>query len=138
MPVDTGKQRQLALQDGPPPPAVRLRAVGDNDQTPAETDSLRSSGAAPRGRLHDKLRVVDFLAGRRSKPVEHDRRIDDELRRLLRRQDALVLVIGLLLLTLAATLTCIYWHYARPFPSTDNAFIAARQIPVPASRHRSA
>jgi hypothetical protein len=138
MPVDTGKRRQPALQDGPPPPAVRMRAVGDNDQSTTETDSLRSSGAAPRRRLHDKLRFVDFPTGQKDKPAEHDRKVEDELHRRLRRQDALVLVIGLLLLSLAAALTCIYWHYAQPFPATDDAFIAARQIPVSASRHRGA
>jgi hypothetical protein len=113
-----------------------MRAVGD--RTTAETDSLRSGGAAPRGRLHGKLRVIDFPARQRDKPSEHDRKVGDELRRRLRRQDAIVLAIGLLLLTFAAALTCLYWNYARPFPSTDDAFIAARQIPVPTSRHRGA
>jgi hypothetical protein len=100
-------------------------------------NSLRASAAAPRGRLHGKLGVVDFPAGAKDKPSEHDRKVG-ELRRRLRRQDAAVLAIALSFLTLAAALTCIYWNYARPFPSTDDAFIASRQIPVPTSRHRGA
>lgn len=131
MAPETGKQRQPAL-------AVRMRAVGDNDHATAETESLRSQGAAPQDRLRGKLRVVDLPDAQSNTPAESDRRIDDELRRRLWRQDALVLAIGLLLLAVAATLTCIYWQSARPFPSTDDAFIAARQTPVPALNHRGA
>jgi hypothetical protein len=141
MAPETGKQRQPALLEAPPPPAVRMRTVGDNDQTTAETDSIRFSGAASRGQLHGKLRVVDLPEAQRSKSPELDRRIDDELGRRLRRQDALVLAIGLMLLAVAAALTCLYWNYARPFPATDDAFIATRQIPrtgLQAARRMSA
>jgi hypothetical protein len=131
MAPETGKQRQ-------PPPTVRMRAVGDNDHATAETESLGSQGAAPRGRLRGKLRVVDLPEAQRNTPAESDRRIDDELRRRLWRQDALVLAIGLMLLAVAAALTCLYWNYARPFPATDDAFIAARQIPAPTSERRRA
>ena len=132
MTLETGKQRQ-------PPPAVRMRAVGDNDQTTAdvETGTRRSGGAVPQDRLHGKLRVVDLPHAQRNKPAELDRRIDEELGRRLRRQDAFVIAIGLLLLAAAAALTCLYWNYARPFPATDNAFIAALH-PVSASRYRGA
>ena len=104
----------------------------------SETESLGSQGAAPQDRLRGKLRVVDLPEAQRNTPAESDRRIDDELRRRLWRQDALVLAIGLLLLAVAATLTCLYWHNARSFPATDNAFIAAQQIPAPASERRRA
>jgi hypothetical protein len=133
-------QPRPSLPKRPRPPVARMRAVGDNDHTTAdvETGVLRSRGAVPQDRLRGKLRVVDLAEAERNSPPELDRRIDDALRHRLRRQDALVLVIGLLLLTLAAALTCLYWNDARPFPATDDAFIAARQIPVPASRHRGA
>jgi hypothetical protein len=140
MALEKEAQRQPSLLERPRPLAARTRAVGDNDHTTAdvETGTLRSGGAIPQDQVRGKLRVVDLLGGQRSKPSENDRGIDDELRRRLRRQDVIVLAIGLLLLAVAAALTCLYWNYARPFPSTDDAFIAARQIPVPTSRRRGA
>jgi hypothetical protein len=102
-----------------------LRAVGDNDQTTAEarTDSVRARGPAPQEWHSGDGRVVDF-------PPKHDRKIEDELYRRLRRQDALVFSIGLLLLASAAAATYLYWDYARPFIATDDPFLAARQYPV--------
>ena len=140
MALEKEAQRQPSLPERPRPPAARTRAVGDNDHTTAdvETGILRSGGAVPQDRLGGKLRVVDLPEAQRKKPPELDRRIDDELRQRLWRQDALVLAIGLLLLAVAAALTCLYWHYARPFPASADAFIAARQIPETASRHRGA
>ena len=140
MALEKEAQRQPSLPERPRPPAARTRAVGDTYRTTTdvETGILRSGGAVPQDRLGGKLRVVDLPEAQRNKPPERDRRIDEELRRRLWRQDALVLAIGLLLLAVAAALTCLYWNYARPFPATDDAFIAARQIPGPASRHRGA
>jgi hypothetical protein len=114
-----------------------LRAVGGNDQTTADarTDSVRARGPVPQDRLRATGRVVDF-------PPKHDRKIEDELYRRLRRQDALVFAIGLLLLAVAATATYLYWDYARPFVATDDPFLAARQFStvvrtIPASsKHR--
>jgi hypothetical protein len=102
-----------------------LRAVGDDDQTTADarTDSVGARGPAPQERLRGDGRVVDF-------PPKHDRKIEDELYRRLRRQDALVFAIGLLLLAVAAAATYLYWDYARPFVATDDPFLAARQFPV--------
>jgi hypothetical protein len=102
-----------------------LRIAGDNDQTNAEarTDSVRASGPAPQERHSGTGRVVDF-------PLKHDRKIEDELYRRLRRQDALVFAIGLLLLAVAAGAIYLYWDYARPFVATDDPFLAARQFPI--------
>ena len=131
-------QRQPSLPERPRPPGARTRDVGVHATADVETGTLRSGGAVPQDRLRGKLRVVDLPEAQRNKPPERDRRIDDELRQRLWRQDALVLAIGLLLLAVAAALTCLYWHYARPFPASADAFIAARQIPETASRHRGA
>jgi hypothetical protein len=104
-----------------------LRVIGGNDQTTADarTDSVCARGPAPQERLRGDGRVVDFLP-------KHDRRIEDQLYRRLRRQDALVFAIGLLLLAVAAAATYLYWDYARPFVATDDPFLAARQFPVDA------
>ena len=134
MAPETGKQRQ-------PPPAVRMRAVGDNDQTTAdvETGIPSRSGGGGTTKIGSAANSASSISQRRQRntPAESDRRIDDELRRRLWRQDAFVIAIGLLLLAAAAALTCLYWNYARPFPSTDDAFIAALH-PVSASRYRGA
>jgi hypothetical protein len=92
-----------------------LRAVGDNDQTTSDTrtNSFRARGPATQERLRGDGRVVDFAP-------KHDRKIEDELYRRLRRQDALVFAIGLLLLVVAAAATYLYWDYARPFIATDD------------------
>jgi hypothetical protein len=101
----------------------------------ARTDSVRARGPAPQERLRGNGRVVDF-------PPKHDRKIEDELYRHLRRQDELVFAIGLLLLAVAAAATYLYWDYARPFVATDDPFLAARQFPIvvrtipPPSQHR--
>jgi hypothetical protein len=107
------------------PRTSALRTVGDNDQTTAEawTDSVRARGPAPQERHSGNGRVVDF-------PPKHDRKIEDELYLCLRRQDALVFVIGLLLLAVAAAAICLYWDYARPFVATDDPFLAVRQFPI--------
>jgi hypothetical protein len=102
-----------------------LRAVGDSHQTTADarTESVRAREPAPQERLRGDGPVVDF-------PPKHDRKIEDELYRRLRRQDALVFAIGLLLLAVAAAATYLYWDYARPFVATDDPFLAARQFPI--------
>jgi membrane fusion protein (multidrug efflux system) len=48
----------------------------------------------------------------------------------LRRRHPIAVVIGSALLALAAGTGCIYWSYTRHFESTDDAFIAARQIAI--------
>jgi hypothetical protein len=100
-----------------------LRAVGDNDQTTAHarTDSVRACGPAPQERLRGDGRVVDFAP-------KHDRKIEDELYRRLRRQDALVFAIGLLLLAVAAAATYLYWDFARPFMATDDHILAVQLL----------
>jgi hypothetical protein len=119
----------------PQPPrllAVRTRAVGDNDQTADPwADSVRARGPAPQERLRAKRLRVDFLPGYEDTPAEHDRTAKDELRRRLRRKDALVAVIALLLLAVAAVaVTYLYWDYGRHFELTDDAFIAGLQFPM--------
>jgi hypothetical protein len=101
-----------------------LRVVGDNDQTTADarTDSVRARGPAPQELLGGKSRAADF--------PPHDRNMADELRRQLRRQDAVFLTVGLLLFAVAAAATYLCWDYARPFVATDDPFLAARQFPI--------
>jgi membrane fusion protein (multidrug efflux system) len=53
-----------------------------------------------------------------------------ETRMGLRRRHPIAVVIGSALLALAAGTGCIYWSYTRHFESTDDAFIAARQIAI--------
>jgi hypothetical protein len=91
----------------PQPPrllAVRTRAVGDNDQTADPwADSVRARGPAPR-RLRAKRLLVDFLPR-----YEDGWKTADELRRRVRRQEAPVGAIALLLLavaTVAVTYLC--------------------------------
>jgi hypothetical protein len=110
----TGERGRLSLLQRPRPRVVRTRATRDSDQTPDfAADSLRARGLAPQERLHAKGVAVLLRA-----PM-HDRKIVDELRWGLRRQDALVFVIALLLLIVAAVaVTYVYWDYGRPFEST--------------------
>jgi hypothetical protein len=61
------------------------------------------------------------------KPPEHGRNTD-ELRRCLRRQDALACAIGLMLLAVAAVATYLYWEYAQPFVASDDPFLAVRHF----------
>src|SRR6266851_3222097 len=53
-----------------------------------------------------------------------------ESRKGFRRRHPIAVVVGSALLALAAGTGCIYWGYARHFESTDDAFIAARQIAI--------
>jgi hypothetical protein len=118
MTLEAGKRGQPPLLQRPGPLGVRTHADGDNDHTTANarTVSVRACGPAPQERLRDKRLIVDF---------------PDELRRRLRRQDALVGAIALLLLAVAAVaLTYVYWDGGRHFESTDDAFIAGRQFPM--------
>jgi|GEM_PF-6973334 membrane fusion protein, multidrug efflux system len=132
MTLETEERCPTTLLQPPRLLAVRTRAVGDNDQTADPwTDSVRARGPAPQEQLGAKRLRVDFLPGYEDKPAEHDRTTRDELRRRLRREDALVAVIALLLLAVAAVaVTYLYWDYGRHFESTDDAFIAARQFPM--------
>jgi hypothetical protein len=109
-----------------------LRGVGDNDQTTADarTDSVRTRGPAPQERPGGNGRVVEFPLAHEVEAPQHDRKIEDELYRRLRRQDALVFAIGLLFLAVGAAATYLYWDYARPFVATDDPFLAARQFPI--------
>jgi hypothetical protein len=109
-----------------------LRGVGDNDQTTADarTDSVRTPGLAPQERPGGNGRVVEFPLAHEVEAPQHDRKIEDELYRRLRRQDALVFAIGLLFLAVGTAATYLYWDYARPFVATDDPFLAARQFPV--------
>jgi hypothetical protein len=102
-----------------------LPTVGDNDQRTAEarTDSVRARGPAPQERHSGNGCFVDF-------PPNHDRKIEDELYRRIRRQDALVFTIGMLLSAVAAAAIYLSWDYARPFVATDDPFLAARQFPI--------
>jgi hypothetical protein len=101
-----------------------LCVVGDNDQTTADArmDAVRARGPASQERLRANGRAVDF--------PPHDRNMEDELGRQLRRQDALVLTVGLLLFAVAAAATYLCWDYTRPFVATDDPFLAARPIPI--------
>jgi hypothetical protein len=94
-------------------------------QTTADawTDSVRARGPAPQERHSGSGRVADFSP-------KHDRKIEDELYRRLRQQDAVVFAVGLLLLAVAAAAIYLYWDYARPFVATDDPFLAARQFPI--------
>jgi hypothetical protein len=123
---------QPLLLESPRRLAVRMRAVGDNDQTVADaaTASVHPGGPMPQERLHGKRRVVDFPLGHEGKPREHNRQTEDELRRRLRQMDALVFAVGLLLFAVAAAATYLYWEYARPFVATDDPFLAARHFLV--------
>jgi len=129
MAAETKERRQPLLLKRPRLLAVRTRAAGDNDRRTAEpaTDSVRAYGPAAQEPLLAKRRVLDFLPGYEEKPPEHGRNTD-ELRRCLRRQDALVCAIGLLLLAVAAVATYLYWEYARPFVASDDPFLAVRQF----------
>jgi hypothetical protein len=84
-------------------------------QTTADawTDSVRARGPAPQERHSGSGRVADFSP-------KHDRKIEDELYRRLRQQDAVVFAVGLLLLAVAAAAIYLYWDYARPFVATDD------------------
>jgi hypothetical protein len=131
MAVETEERRQPLLLKRPRLLAVRTRAAGDNDWRTAEpaTDSVRAYAPAAQEPLLAKRRVLDFLPGYEEKPPEHGRNTD-ELRRCLRRQDALVCAIGLLLLAVAAVATYLYWEYAWPFVASDDPFLAVRQFPI--------
>jgi hypothetical protein len=120
------------LLESPRRLAVRIRAVGDNDQTmvDAATASVHPGEPAPQERLRGKRRAIDFPLGHEGKPREHNRQTEDELRRRLRQMDALVFAIGLLLFAAAAAATYLYWEYARPFVATDDPFLAARHFLV--------
>jgi membrane fusion protein, multidrug efflux system len=133
MALDAEERSHSSLLERPRLFAVRSRAFGDKDETTAvpATDSVRVRGPAPQERLRGTRFFVDFLPGHEDNPAEHDRKTEDELRRRLRRQDALVAAIALLLLAVAALgVTYLYWDYGRPFESTDDAFIAGRQFPM--------
>jgi hypothetical protein len=77
--------------------AVRTRAAGDNDWTTAEprADSVPACWPATQQRLRAE-------------------RSTDELRRRLRRLDAFVWTVGLVLLAVAAAATSVYWKYSLP------------------------
>jgi hypothetical protein len=103
MALERVQRGQLSLLQRPRPLAVRTRAAGDNDLTPdAGAGTPRARGPAPQERLRAKHLAVLLPA-----PM-HERKIADELRSRLRRQDALVFAIGLLLLAVAAA-TYVYW-----------------------------
>jgi hypothetical protein len=101
--------------------AVRTRAAGANDRTTAEPGaaSIRSCRPATQESLFAKRRALDFLAGYKDEPPESERNTD-ELRRRLRRLDALVWAVALLLLAVAAGATYVYWESARPLVATDD------------------
>jgi membrane fusion protein (multidrug efflux system) len=63
-----------------------------------------------------------------SKKQDHERG-DKPPRKLLRRHP-FAIVIGAILLLLAAAGGYLYWNYAQHFESTDDAFIAARQFAI--------
>jgi membrane fusion protein (multidrug efflux system) len=113
--------------------AAGIPAVGDNDRTTTDPGpaSFRARRPVPQERLHSERRVDDFPLGHKRQRPEHSRKTEGELRRRLRRQDALVAAIALLLLAVAAlAMTFLYWDYGRPFESTDDAFVAGRQFPM--------
>ena len=130
MAPETEEQRQPSLLERPRPLAVRMHAVGDNDQTTADaaTVSVHLGGPAPQERLRGKRRAIDFPLEHEVDPPEYDRKTEDELRRRLRQMDALVFAIGLLLFAVAAAATYLYWEYARPFVATDDPFLAAQRF----------
>lgn len=110
-PLPLERQRRLA---------VRIRA-GDNDGTTGESGAVfvRSRRPATQESLRAERRALDFLPGDEDEPLESERNTD-ELRRRLRRLDALVWAVGLLLLAVAAGATYVYWESARPFVATDD------------------
>ena len=107
MALKTEERGQPSLLERPRPLAVRTRAVGHNDDTTAEprTDSVRARGPAPQERLSAKRLRVDFLPR-----YEDGWKTADELGRRLRRQEAPVGAIALLLLAVA-TVTVTYLYY---------------------------
>ena len=129
MAVETEERRQPLLLKCPWLLAVRTRAAGGNDWTTAEpaTDSVRAGEPAAQEPLLAKRRVLDFLPAYEEKPPEHGRNTD-ELRRCLRRQDALACAIGLMLLAVAGVATYLYCEYAPPFVASDDPFLAVRQF----------
>jgi membrane fusion protein (multidrug efflux system) len=54
----------------------------------------------------------------------------EESRKHFRRRHPIATVVGSVLLVLAAAGGYVYWNYASDFESTDDAFIAARQIAI--------
>jgi hypothetical protein len=112
---------------------MRTRAADDNDQTTPDSgaDSVRARRLTLLERPCAKRVAVNFVPRYEHKPPMHDRNIVDELRSRLRRQDALVFAVGLLLLAMAAVAVIyVYWDKGQPFESTDDAFIARRQFPM--------
>jgi hypothetical protein len=133
MALEAGERGRLSLLQRSRPLAMRTRAADENDQTTPNSgvDSVRARGLTLLERRHDNRVAVDSLPGYEHKPPMHDRNIVDELRSRLRRQDALVFAVGLLLLAMAAmAVIYVYWDNGQPFESTSDAFIARRQFPT--------
>jgi hypothetical protein len=131
MEFDSGQRCRPLPLERPRRRAERTSAAGDNERTTAESAavSVRACWPAMQEGLRAERRALDFLRRCEDESPEPERNTD-ELRRRLRRLDALVWAVGLLLLAVAAGATCVYWEYARPFVATDDPVVPTRHFLV--------
>jgi membrane fusion protein (multidrug efflux system) len=73
---------------------------------------------------------VEWPAQHEDQPKKQDHERGDKPPRKLLRRHPFAIVIGAILLLLAAAGGYLYWNYAQHFESTDDAFIAARQFAI--------
>jgi membrane fusion protein (multidrug efflux system) len=95
-----------------PPSKEKLEAEAPSRQRPAS----KVPSPEPPGETEGKPTLPGASSG--------------ESRKGFRRRHPIAVVIGSALLALAAGTGCIYWSYTWHFESTDDAFIAARQIAI--------
>ena len=118
-------QEELALDVPEPrsdPTSARGTTIEDERHRPLAKEP-RKADRAPQDRPPDR---ADSLANEQ----RDDKQSGHEIRRGRGGRRALAIVMGAILLSVAAASGYVYWDYTRRFESTDDAFIQARQFAV--------
>src|SRR5260370_1546122 len=123
---------EQALQEVESPQFVRGSPDGPADNvvtySPPRKEKLEAE-APPRQRPASKVQDPELPAETEADPTPPGTS-SGESRKGFRRPHPIAVVVGSALLALAAGTGCIYWSYTWHFESTDDAFIAARQIAI--------
>jgi membrane fusion protein, multidrug efflux system len=125
--LDTARQAvpkgPEAFRDPPGAPALREGEL----RTPGARQSIEARAPAPQDR---QARDLEPPADKPDGTRQAEGPIGDEGRKSLVRRHPIAIPVGAIFLALAFAAGYVSWDYARPFESTDDAFIASRQFAV--------